>query len=63
MTCAIQTELKMKCDTDEKKPTGPKQKILQPLMIIPLPSPNCESDWNYNFHGMDWVCKCNEGLE
>ena len=32
-------------------------------MIIPLPSQNCESDWNYNFHGLDWVCKCNEGLE
>ncbi len=32
-------------------------------MIIPLPSPDCVTDWNYNFHGMDWVCKCNEGLE
>jgi hypothetical protein len=63
MTCAIQTGLNIKCDTDDKKPAGPKMKILQPLMIIPLPSPNCETDWNYNFHGMDWVCKCNEGLE
>lgn len=32
-------------------------------MIIPLPSPDCATDWNYNFHGMDWVCNCNEGLE
>ena len=32
-------------------------------MIIPLPSPDCATDWNYNFHGMDWVCRCNEGLE
>lgn len=32
-------------------------------MIVPLPSPNCATDWNYNFHGMDWVCKCNEGME
>ena len=32
-------------------------------MIIPLPSPDCVTDWNYNFHGMDWVCKCNEGRE
>ena len=30
-------------------------------MIVPLPSPDCSKDWNYNFHGMDWVCKCNEG--
>ena len=30
-------------------------------MIVPLASPDCAVDWNYNFHGMDWVCKCNEG--
>ena len=46
-----------------EKRRHPKKKILQPLMIIPLPSPDCAVDWNYNFHGMDWVCKCNEGLE
>lgn len=53
-----------KCEDEaggEKK--APKKKILQPLMIIPLPSPDCAVDWNYNFHGMDWVCRCNEGLE
>ena len=32
-------------------------------MIIPLPSPDCATDWNYNFHGMDLIFRCNEGLE
>lgn len=32
-------------------------------MIVPLPAPNCQTDWNYNEHGNDWVCRCNEGLE
>lgn len=52
-----------KCEDDDGEKKAPKKKILQPLMIIPLPSPDCAVDWNYNFHGMDWVCKCNEGLE
>jgi len=33
------------------------------MMIIALPSPDCARDWNYNFHGSNWVCRCNEGLE
>lgn len=32
-------------------------------MIVPLPAPNCATDWNYDIHGDDWVCRCNEGLE
>jgi len=38
-------------------------KIVQPVMIVPLPAPNCATDWNYDVHGDDWVCRCNEGLE
>jgi len=33
------------------------------MLIIPLPSPDCSRDWNYNMHGDNWVCRCNEGLE
>jgi len=25
--------------------------IIQPEMVIPVASPNCKYDWNYNFHG------------
>lgn len=31
--------------------------------MIPIAAPNCKFDWNYNFHGQNWVCNCNEGLE
>jgi hypothetical protein len=35
--------------------------IIQPLMIIPLPSKNCNDDWNYDKRGKNWECKCSEG--
>jgi len=47
----------------EAVPVVVQPKILQPVMIVPLPSPDCASDWNYDQHGADWVCRCNEGLE
>lgn len=61
--CAIKTALGQKCDTAEGVPVEKVTKILQPVMIVPLPAPNCQTDWNYNEHGNDWVCRCNEGLE
>jgi hypothetical protein len=37
--------------------------VREPIIIIPLPSPDCAKDWNYNSHGKNWVCRCNEGTE
>jgi len=34
----------------------------QPVIMIPIPSPFCNEKWNYNTHGLDWNCKCSEGL-
>ena len=28
--------------------------------MLPLPSPNCKVDFNYNLHGEEWKCGCNE---
>lgn len=39
-----------------------KKKTLQPVIIVPIPSPDCEKDWNYNQHGSDWQCHCKNGL-
>jgi hypothetical protein len=33
------------------------------MWIVPVNSDDCATDWNYNFHGADWVCRCNEGQE
>ena len=63
LECDIKTILGQPCEKKDAVASIPKKKMLQPLMIIPLPSPDCETDWNYNFHGDDWVCKCNEGHE
>ncbi len=35
--------------------------IVQPVMLIPLPSKKCNEKWTYLKHGRDWECKCIEG--
>lgn len=42
---------------DEKKE---KEIIEQPIYMLPLPSPICRVDFNYNLHGEDWKCGCND---
>jgi hypothetical protein len=39
------------------------KKVIQPLMIIPLPSHNCNDNWNYDQQGKNWECKCKEGIQ
>ncbi len=36
----------------------------QPIYMLPLPSPICHIDFNFNFHGDDWIlCNCKEPLQ
>jgi carbonic anhydrase len=37
--------------------------VTQPLIIIPMPSKYCNSNWSYAKHGADWECTCKEGKE
>lgn len=39
------------------------QEVIDATIIIPLPSKTCNHNWNYNSHGDDWECKCQEGKE
>jgi len=39
------------------------EKIKKPIIMVPLPSPTCNEDWNYKKNGMDWECDCKEGME
>jgi carbonic anhydrase len=39
------------------------QKVIQPIIMIPLPRRKCNDKWNYANHGNDWECICKEGLE
>jgi carbonic anhydrase len=39
------------------------KKIIQPIVIIPIPSPHCNENWNYQSFGRDWQCDCAEGKE
>jgi carbonic anhydrase len=39
------------------------KKVIQPVIIIPLASKECNEKWNYLNKGADWECTCKEGLE
>jgi hypothetical protein len=58
----MQTALNLECEKKEEAKEKV-DKIVQPLWIVPVNSDDCATDWNYNMHGMDWVCRCNEGQE
>jgi carbonic anhydrase len=34
------------------------KKVTQPIIIIPLPSRQCNEDWNYQRNGENWECEC-----
>ena len=44
------------------KPTEENKKI-QPEVVIPLPSRQCNENWSYKSNGKDWECICKEGFE
>lgn len=33
----------------------------QPIVLVPLPSPNCNEKWDYKQLGEDWNCICKQG--
>ena len=35
-----------------------KRIIKEPMILIPLPSPVCNEDWNYGSHGSNWHAVC-----
>lgn len=39
------------------------QRVIQPLIIFPKPSRQCNENWNYAQKGRDWECDCIEGKE
>jgi len=45
------------------KPTVIEEKLMQPIILIPLPSPSCNEKWDYLNEGKDWECTCKEGKE
>jgi len=37
--------------------------VYQPIIVIPLPSKDCNSGWDYASKGNNWECGCAEGTE
>lgn len=48
---------------DPNAPDVPPKVIKKPIIMVPLPSPTCNLDWDYEQHGDDWVCDCKDGVE
>lgn len=75
--CQIKTNLgghiPYECSTAEKsanldlsklpQPTVIDDKVIQPIILIPLPGTTCNENWNYLNNGKDWSCTCKEGIE
>jgi carbonic anhydrase len=65
--CTIKQTLNMvdsQCvSTKIQTPTVIEEKIIQPIILIPQPSRNCNDKWSYRNKGSDWECICKEGLE
>lgn len=37
------------------------EQVTDPVILIPLPSKNCNDAWNYKTKGSEWECDCSEG--
>ena len=67
--CAIKSMLGLPDKTciikglDDAQATVITRKINQPIILIPLPSPKCNENWDYQSKGGDWNCECADGKE
>jgi len=35
--------------------------VFQPIIVIPIPSKDCNAGWDYSAKGQNWECGCSEG--
>jgi carbonic anhydrase len=66
--CLIQKILGVDDETCKEGPAGPDSniivqddKVLDPVILIPLPSEECNEGWTYKSKGTDWECECKDG--
>lgn len=66
--CLIQKILGVDDETCKEGPGGPDSsiivqddKVLDPVILIPLPSEECNEGWGYKVKGTDWECECKDG--
>jgi len=64
--CRIKSYLRIddaNCNPDNSNSTTIVEKrVTQPIIIIPLPSRQCNENWDYSRNGENWECEC-EGKE
>jgi len=39
------------------------KKVFQPVIMLPVASPMCNENYNYDAHGTNWECDCHDGKE
>jgi len=45
------------------EPTVITKHVTSPVIVVPLPSKQCNEGWDYQSKGQDWDCDCSEGRE
>jgi carbonic anhydrase len=53
--------VKKEDNINNKIPSVPKKKLLQPIILLPMAARNCNEKWNYSKNGKDWECICSMG--
>jgi len=38
------------------------KKVFQPVIMLPVASPMCNENYNYDAHGTNWECDCHDGI-
>ena len=66
--CKIRTSLGIPCtassaNSSNNNKTSIETQTYQPIIVIPVPAKECNSNWDYNVKGNDWECGCKEGAE
>lgn len=63
--CKNNKEVKSEEENKNEVQSGFKieNRVVEPIIVIPLPSKDCNSNWDYTTKGNDWECLCSEGAE
>jgi carbonic anhydrase len=56
-------EFSSKLDLSKIEKFEVEEKVIQPIIMVPLPRKTCNQNWTYKSFGIDWECTCSEGKE
>jgi carbonic anhydrase len=57
------SDIELECNPDKNTQATAVQtrKVTQPVIVIPIPSKQCNEKWDHKNNGNDWECTCKDG--